>query len=619
MLKVEFNSTSGNPFVGMPRTLEAFQAASKGYAVNFKNIWSEAKTIEQKALIFTLIFSIGDITAREHNVFGGNKVDSGGHAQRETFRKLLKDLWSVVVNEGLNQVRFLELVAEYSHIENVIGIRLRTDRKKGNVLETINMPEIYGREVVVEFLAKYYNGTNFQKYLVAKYLTLPKSGRTQSRELQLTKRELLKAFSDRVKLDYKVNEKYINFLGYRAWRKRYNKDLESVMFSTGQVLDFTQDDFLKWMEHLPAQARFRVKTKLMNKAGEPKKEKYTELVSWFKIFENFKLQKQEEKRIIESALKQKKAGSITRGVDQSLSDKSEEELTDMLTEVSKEAKVTTGGINFQDMLKDIVNGTIDHTKIEPFLDKISLPYNTLTFVDDSGSMNSNYGNRYPYRARDLAAFIATITLLKNPDDEARSLIGLFSNNCRFFGNIQRQSDLEVNSLVRKAQVKTVSKPLLDDEKSFLYNYEQIQAFLRANSTGNGTRVDSVARSIIQWVDNNPDILDHLTNYPVWTFVSDGNFNNLGSASASLGQLFNLMELKVGFKPYVLLIDVAGDTSQKITNFTGMDNIMMVPPSPANIELFLTNFRDMDSYDIYTPLLSLSRSNRYGPVRELFSR
>lgn len=615
MLKVEFNSGSGNPFVGMEKTLEAFQNASKGMKVNFRDLISEAKTSEQAALVFSLLFSVGDITAREHNIFAGNKVDSGGHAQRETFRSLIKDMWAYVVRAGLNQLRFLELVAEYTHIENVIGLRLRTDRKTGRILEIINMPEIYGREAVVEFLAKYYNGTNFQKYLVAKYLTLPKTGRTQSRELQLTKRMLIKAFSDRVKLDYEVKKNYINFLGYRAWRKRYNKDLESVMFSTGKVLDFTQDDFLKWMEHLPAQARFRVKTKLMNKAGEPKKEKYTELVAWFKTFENFKLQKQEEKRVIENALKQKQSGGIVRGTAQSLSDKSEEELKDMLAEVTKEAKVTTGGINFQKLLTEVITGTVDKTKIDPFLDKINLPYNTLVFVDDSGSMRTRYGSRnYPYTPRELGAFLATVCLLKNPDEEAKSLIGLFSNTCRFFGNIQAQAESAPNSLLRNGDIKRVSKPLLNSEESFLANYHGLQSFLNANSTGNGTRVDSVARSIINWVDQNPHVIDQLSNYPVWTFISDGNFNNLGSASASLGALFKLMEFRVGFKPYVLLIDVARTTSQKITNFVGLDNVMMVPPSPANIELFLTNFKDMDAYDVYTPLLSLSRSNRYAPVR-----
>ncbi len=60
--------------------------------------------------------------------------------------------------------------------------------------------------------------------------------------------------------------------------------------------------------------------------------------------------------------------------------------------------------------------------------------------------------------------------------------------------------------------------------------------------------------------------------------------------------------------------VARSTSQKITNFVGLDNVMMVPPNPANIELFLTNFKDMDAYDVYTPLISLSRSNRYAPVK-----
>jgi sugar-specific transcriptional regulator TrmB len=480
------------------------------------------------------------------------------------------------------------------------------------------MPEIYGRKTVVEFLAKYYHGNNFQKYLVAKYLTLPKSGRTQSRDLQIAKRELIKAFSNRVGLRYEVKLDYIYFTGYCTWRKEYNKDLESVLFSSGRVLNFSKDDFLKWLEHVPAQARHRVKKKLMTKEGQPKKEKYGTLVEWFKVFENFKLQKQEEKREIESVLQQKKSGLVYRSLQKSsLEDKSIEELEAMRDAISKEAKVTVGGTNFQEMLKEIVKGTIDKTKIEPFLDKINLPYNTLVFVDDSGSMNSSYGSGYPYTPADLANFIATICLMKNPDEEARSLVGLFSSSARFYGNITKQS-ASTNRLMRSKEVQSVHKPLFDNTKSFLYNYEQFTRFMNAHRTGNLTHIDRVADTICRGVEEYPEMVDSLAAYPVWTFISDGNFNNLSQASSSLGQMFKLLEEKMGFKPYVLLIDVARNTSQKITNFVGLDNVMMVPPSPANIELFLTNFKDMDSYDVYTPLLSLSRSNRYDPVRSLFS-
>lgn len=42
--------------------------------------------------------------------------------------------------------------------------------------------------------------------------------------------------------------------------------------------------------------------------------------------------------------------------------------------------------------------------------------------------------------------------------------------------------------------------------------------------------------------------------------------------------------------------------------------MYIPSNPAMIEQFLTNFKDMDIYDVYTPLQSIHRSNRYELVR-----
>jgi hypothetical protein len=44
--------------------------------------------------------------------------------------------------------------------------------------------------------------------------------------------------------------------------------------------------------------------------------------------------------------------------------------------------------------------------------------------------------------------------------------------------------------------------------------------------------------------------------------------------------------------------------------------MYIPSNPAQIEQFLTNFKDMDIFDVYTPLQSIFRSNRYDIVRSL---
>ena len=74
----------------------------------------------------------------------------------------------------------------------------------------------------------------------------------------------------------------------------------------------------------------------------------------------------------------------------------------------------------------------------------------------------------------------------------------------------------------------------------------------------------------------------------------------------------------GFKPYIVAIDVYsgwGSRTASIGRFEGIENMIYIPANIAQIEQFLTNFKDMDIMDIYTPLQSLFRSNRYDIVRE----
>jgi hypothetical protein len=55
--------------------------------------------------------------------------------------------------------------------------------------------------------------------------------------------------------------------------------------------------------------------------------------------------------------------------------------------------------------------------------------------------------------------------------------------------------------------------------------------------------------------------------------------------------------------------------RNVEKFSGVDNLIYIPSNPAQIEMFLTNFKDMDVFDVYTPLQSIHRSNRYELIRE----
>src|SRR5688500_504124 len=88
MLKVELTNKTNNPFYGMRNCLELYQSAGKG-SVNeslLDRCFLEVQdSKEKREMFYSLLFSIGDITARQHNIFRGAKVDSGGNAQREAF------------------------------------------------------------------------------------------------------------------------------------------------------------------------------------------------------------------------------------------------------------------------------------------------------------------------------------------------------------------------------------------------------------------------------------------------------------------------------------------------------------------------------------------------------
>jgi hypothetical protein len=116
------------------------------------------------------------------------------------------------------------------------------------------------------------------------------------------------------------------------------------------------------------------------------------------------------------------------------------------------------------------------------------------------------------------------------------------------------------------------------------------------------------------IKENPDFLDTLKEYPIWTLVSDGDLNNSYNARNSMLQFQNDCRCILGYVPFVVMIEIYNYGNPRASHFEGIENMIYIPGNPAQIEQFLTNFKDMDIFDVYTPLLSLYRSNRYELVR-----
>ena len=506
MIQVELNKKNENPFFGCSNCLRLIEQAAGNVTYPMLDAaWNEvAQNIEKKRMFFSVLFSIGDITGRQHNIFKGKKVDSGGNANRDSFNTILHWLW----NNNKNQfIKFMnaQLFNEYTCFDFLFQNRVQTKGAKVlNVFSAYEDPEY--KKALLNYVYSIVNGTNpFNKMLIAKFLTLPRTSKRQGHKKMLP--ETLKIMREKRAFLEDLSKMMgweIEYLkGYREWRKQYNGDLESVLFSTGKINEFTKDEFISWFDKLPAQARFRVKNRILYSKRviggieSTTPDKWFKFQPWLKEWETFKEQKQQEQRVLEEKVRQ---GQAT------------DEDKIKLQKVKKEAKVTTGATNFNELYKSICNGNVDKLKLESFIqNKVNLPYNSLVIIDDSGSMGGAPFN--------FAKFIASVCLVKNPDDDARNLIGFFNSRSHWHSFIDQTSSRK-NSLLRTQIAQTNTKPLVDPKLSFYDNYQRISRFCEAVYQGGGTRLNSIPQGLEYIIHENPDMLDTLKEYPIWTICSD---------------------------------------------------------------------------------------------------
>lgn len=616
MVEVKLNHSNENPFYGMRNCLQLFNNLNGTITTSMLDAgYEEVKNDKAKReLFYSLLFAVGDITNRQHNIFKSfykRDLDNGGNANRESFWTIF--LW--MKEKHYKQfVEFLTsgLFNEYTCFDFLFRSRVQTKGKR-----VVRVYDIFSDVKYCDDLANYLyriiNGNNpFTKHLVAKFLTIPRLSKRQNHKkmLEETKNIMLHKSVFLIKLsklmgwEYVANDNYADFKGYRKWRQAYNQELESVLFSSKQILTYDKEQFLEWFDKLPAQARFRVKNRILYSTKPSTnfsvESKYPQMIEWYKEWEANKEKKQAEQRVLEEKVRQGQAS---------------EEDKIKLEKVKKEAKVNIGATNFNELYNDICNGTIDKLKLESFMNKVNLPYNSLVIIDDSGSMRGAPFN--------FASFIASVCLVKNPDDDGRNLLGFFNFRSHWHGYINSTVKDSPNSIMRTQVAQVVKSPFVKPKLSFYGNYKCISNFCQSVFQGGGTNISAIPEGLKQVCDKEPAVLDALKAYPVWTIISDGEWNNLRSPEASINDFFRKCENYFGFRPYIVAIDIInpryssmyyGDLSRGSEKFSGIDNLMYIPSNPAMIEQFLTNFKDMDVFDVYTPLQSIYRSNRYELVR-----
>ena len=95
----------------------------------------------------------------------------------------------------------------------------------------------------------------------------------------------------------------------------------------------------------------------------------------------------------------------------------------------------------------------------------------------------------------------------------------------------------------------------------------------------------------------------------------GDVNNAPNAKDSILELQHQCKEWLGFVPYLVIIEIKNFNNYNINHFADLDQVMYIPGKVELIEQMLINFKDIDMFDVYTPLQSLYRSNRYELVQQ----
>lgn len=607
---VTFNKQSENPFQGCDKMMKLFQNMGSTITVDLiEDAYSEATSKEKLQLFYSILIGVGDITGRQHHIFGRKQRDNGGNSNRKGFNVVL-DWMMKNTREQFKTFLGKGIISEYQCMDSLFVSRVQTAKVKSKnptiVSNRCLFNESWYRESLCEFVEKIVRGSNpFAKTCVAKFLTPPRFGVRQGHTRMLpetkanmkAKGEFLKMLSQRMGWEYRYvgnSEEKVNFVGYRKWRSEYNGELESVLFSTGKITEFDQVQFKEWLNNLPASARFRVKNKIFySKKKDSDDLKWPNLKTWFEEWEKFKEEAQQKVRDIKEQVQN--GEPITP------------ELQAALKEAKKAAKVTTGATNFKELYQQICSGQIDEVKLEAFIqEKVNLPYNSLVFIDCSGSMGG--------KAFNFATFIASVCLYKNPDPLARNVVYMFGNQTHQITSINKEivGTKKVRNSLIIPDIRKVDKPLIDTTKPFYENFKSLNSCLAANADWGCTNIESIARHMSLLLNNGATI-DELKKYPVWTIVSDGEWNSSCNRLESIVNLLERAEKTLGFKPFIIAMDI-NDNISVDAQITTVPNLMYIPSNPAQIEMFLSNFRDMEQFDSYAALLSMFRSDRYDVVR-----
>lgn len=644
-----------NPFYKMSGALNLLQqgpklsdeATQQQVYSYLDGAWKECSNKEQKQLFFVLLFSLGDISNREHNVFrkqGIKKPDQGGQAKRRVFVFCLK--WTL---ERVPQqfYAFLPIVGEYYNLGGMMLYQLKTDRFKGNLKEVLHLPvDIATVTDYITGVLKSPNTTENEKMLWARWLPHVPSGK-RVRRYMITEKNVkafgkgghdvkvgdtirvskekkqhtqqkdswvfgfIKMLSD--KMDWKIVKKGkgLHFEGYRSWRKKFLSETEAALFSSQRVTEMDKTQFFTWLDKQPSGARHRVACRLVSK---DKAGKLSPRDKWkLKTGENMG-----QLYMDWVASKQKAQTQLA-----SLTEEQKKEMKPQeLKQLTQAAKVNVGAETLMDLIADLAVRKLSPQELDikafSLLEKIKIEVPTLVIADISGSMSGAGVDHktMKFSALSMAQLATTLFLLKNPDPDAGEFFIRFDDTAEVIVSGQQAEKQGVNKFMGRQSQKIGT--LVDRTKPFLWNLNNVSQYLISRG---GTSLSSVATGLKRWVDETTEFkqqkIEMINKYPVLLVISDGDLNSHGNALVSFQTFQNEMRQYFGWEGVVVIWDVKANAYNDYKKFETASNLMVFGgTNPGILNQIFLNIHDLDIIDPYLPLKAVFESNRYTPVKEL---
>ena len=566
----------------------------------------DSKETEQLFVIITIY--IGEID-RMHNIL---KIPSkGGKGQRENFRKILKYL---SLNNFALYAKIVEsnAVLYYTTLDNLIANRVKTLPKKKQVVEVIDMLN-NGNTSHIMFLAKYISkiikhGTEFERTLVSKFLTRPKFSKRKKddgskRNLQSETIRIMKnrekfyiALSNEMNWKYVKHINNINFVDLYEFKKKYNRNFESTIFAEKR-LEFDSISFIQFLEKLPSKALLRVVNRL-------KTNKYPDLN---KVYIEWRKAKEVAKNELKAA-QEKLEEAVELGDKEAIVN-----LKGSIKDLEKKSKINVGGISLEDVIKDITNESksknkLENVQIEQFIQDINFSLSILPIIDCSGSMNYTRLNNYNTSSHKIAAFLATLIMLKNQNKATKDVLIRFGTEAELLFD-RKGFSMEKRTNKFFVPLESNTDKLIDKTLTFRENYKNMINITTANK--GGTDLEGITK-LFKTTEN---ISDWINEFPVILIVSDGDFNNAYTPEKSLREFQDVLR-NLGWDGIIVIWMITDNSStHTLMRFNSLKNVIATSDySMANTENMFKNINDIEVVDIYYPLYALFTNKRYEYIK-----